>query len=32
MEDGNLKEFTSLCSWREEGNFIEKIDFEEFLN
>jgi len=31
MKNRHLKEFACLTGWGEEGNLINKIDFEEFF-
>jgi hypothetical protein len=31
MKNWHLKEFASLAGWSEEINFIDEIDFKEFL-
>jgi hypothetical protein len=31
MSNGNLKEFSCLSCWREEGDFINKIDVKIFF-
>jgi hypothetical protein len=32
MQNWNLKDFSSLACWREEGEFINEIDIEIFFD